>query len=134
MSRRHPKRKTSGGRFAMVPVAVLEHIAVRSLSHAAFRVLVLLAAAYNGRNNGALGVTAGQAAESGVGSRNTLYQALHELEARGLIVQTYPASRVPPRPTMWALTWKAIDDTEWSRQTTTPSHAYRGWKPARAIA
>jgi hypothetical protein len=134
MSRRHPKRKTSSGRFAMVPVSVLEHIAVRTLSHAAFRVLVLLAAAYNGGNNGALGVTAGQAEASGVGSRNTLYRALHELEGRGLIVQTYAASRVPPRPTMWAVTWKAVDDTEWSRKTTTPAHAYRDWKPSRAVA
>lgn len=134
MSRRHPKRKTSSGRFAMIPVAVLEHVSVRTLSHAAVRVLLLLAAAYNGRNNGAVGVTAEQAATHGVGSRNTLYTALRELEARGLIVQTYPASRVPPRPTMWALTWKAIDDTEWSRATTTPSNAYRTWRPSGAAA
>lgn len=130
MSRRHPKRKNSNGRFAMIPLVVMQHVAVTSLSHAAFRVLLLLCAAYNGRNNGALGVTAGQAAESGIGSRNTLYRALHEIAARGLIVQTYPASRVPPRPAMWALTWLSVDDTEYSSKTRIPSHAYRSWKAA----
>lgn len=120
--------------LAMIPLAVLQHVAVTSLSHAAFRVLLQLGAACNGRNNGALGITAGQAESFGVGSRNTLDRALHEIESRGLIEQTCPASRVPPRPTMWALAWLSVDDTEYSRRTRTPSHAYRSWKPSRAGA
>ena len=134
MSRRHPKKKLSSGRFARLPVSVLEHAAVTTLSHAAFRVLVLLAAAYNGHNNGALGVTARQASSAGVGSDKTLYRALRDLESRGLVLQTYPASRVPPRPTMYALSWLSIDDTEYSRLTRTASHDYRDWKPSRAAA
>jgi hypothetical protein len=134
MSRRHPKRKTSSGRFAMIPLAVFQHVAVQTLTHAMFRVLISLAAAFNGHNNGALGVTAAQAKESGGISRATLYGALRELESRGLIEKTFEASRVPPRPTMYALSWLAINDTDYSKATPRPSHAYRDWKPRREAA
>lgn len=130
MSRRHPKRRTSTGRVAVIPLAVLEHPSVTTLKHAPFRVLIFLAAAFNGHNNGALGITATQAAERGIGSKNTLYESLRELVVRGLIQETYPASRVPPRPTMYALTWRPLDDTDYSTSRTTPSHAYREWRRA----
>ena len=131
MSRRHPRRKTTPGRFAMLPLTVLDTAAVKTLSHAAFRILVLMAAQYNGGNNGALGITRIQAAVNGIGSHHTLYSALRTLEERGLIEQTYPASRVPPRPTMYALTWRSIDDTSWSRSTRIAAHTYRDWQPPR---
>lgn len=128
MSRRHRRYKPQGGRFALIPLSVLQHEAVRTLHHAEFRVLVLLSAAFNGKNNGALGLTASQAAEAGVGSDKTLYKALRTLESRGLIGQTFPASRVPPRPTMYALEWRALDDTEYSQATRIPRHDYRNWR------
>jgi hypothetical protein len=112
----------------MLPVMVLETLAVTTLSHAAFRVLVLLAAQFSGYNNGALGITAAQASKAGIGSDKTLYNSLRELQTRQLIADTYPASRVPPRPTMWALTWLPLNDTEYTNTTRTPSHAYREWK------
>jgi hypothetical protein len=134
MSQRNQKRKTSAGRFAMLPLALLQHIAVITLTHAAFRVLVLLAAVYNGKNNGAIGITADQAADAGIGSDKTLYRALRDLEQRKLIRQTYPASRIPPRPTMWALEWLPVDDTDYSTTTRTASHDYRAWEPSRTAA
>lgn len=134
MTWKHTGRKSGGKRFAMVPVAVLEHVAVVTLPHAAFRALVLLAGQFNGHNNGAVGLTKKQAAALGIGSDKTLYQSFRELEGRGLIVQTYPASRVPPRPTMFALTWLPLDDTDYSNATAKPSHAYRDWKPGRCAA
>lgn len=116
----------------MLPHRVLSHAAVKTLSHAGFRVMALLAAQYNGRNNGSLGLTATQAAESGVRSQQTFYRAIKELEERDLIERTYQASRVPPRPTMYALTWLPLDDTEYSQGTRVPSHAYKDWQaPAR---
>ncbi len=131
MTARHPRRKTTAARFAMLPVKVLEHVAVTTLSHATFRIMALLAAQYHGGKNGALGITSSQAAENGIGSDNTVYKALRTLEERGLIEQTYPASRVPPRPTMYALTWVSVDDTSWSQSTRLPSHTYRNWHPPR---
>lgn len=131
MSPRHPRRKTTVGRFAKLPLKVLSQAAVTTLSHAAFRILVLMAAQFNGGNNGALGITRNQAAANGIGSDHTLYSAMRTLEERGLIEQTYPASRVPARPTMYALTWISIDDTSWSRTTRIPAHTYRDWQPPR---
>ena len=130
MSRQHPRRKTGTGRFAKLPLKVLAHDAVITLSHATFRVLVLMGAQFNGHNNGALGLSKSQAARQNI-SNKTLYKALATLEERGLIEQTYPASRVPPRPTMYALMWISIDDTEWSRSTRIPTHSYRDWQPSR---
>jgi hypothetical protein len=129
-----PWRKGKGKRFAMLPVMVLETLAVTTLSHAAFRVLVLLTAQFNGFNNGAIGITAKQATGAGIGSDKTLYQSLRELELRQLVELSYPASRVPPRPTMWSLTWLPLNDTQYSQSTRTPSHAYRDWKPERSVA
>lgn len=132
MARKHFKRKTGTGRFAKLPIAVLEHVSVRTLPHAAFRLLVLIAAAFNGFNNGALVITASQAEAAGIGSRHTFYAGLRELEGRGLIETCYPASRVPPRPTMYAVTWMPLNDTQFSRKTSTPTHAYRTWQPGGA--
>jgi hypothetical protein len=128
MLRQNGRRKKGGARFGMVPHKVFAHVAVRTLSHAAFRVLVLLTMQFAGRNNGGLGLTATQAAESGIRSDNTFYRALRELEEHGLIERTYHASRVPPRPTMYGLAWIALDDTEYSQATRLPSHAYRDWQ------
>lgn len=124
-------RRKRSKRFAMLPQRVLESDAVRTLYHAAFRVLVLLAGQYNGHNSGALGITANQAFENGIRSENTLYAALNELEARGLIHMTCKASRIPPRPTMYELAWVARDDTEFSQKRRLPTHEYRKWKPMK---
>jgi DNA-binding HxlR family transcriptional regulator len=133
MSRRNPKRSSSG-RFARLPLTLLATPAVTTLSHAAFRVLVLLAAQYTGYNNGALGITRNQAAQQGIGSDHTLYGSLRDLETRELIERTYHASRVPPRPAMYALTWVSVDDTEYSRSARLATHAYREWQPTPKAA
>lgn len=117
-------------RFAHVPRAAMDHPAVATLSHAQFRVLVLLAGQFDGRNNGALGLTAKQAAQQGIRSEHTLYDALRELEGRGLIRKTFPASRVPPRPTMYALTWRPTNETEYTAEERVAKNEYRDWRPA----
>ncbi|HET7675210.1 MAG TPA: hypothetical protein VFL54_06775 [Gammaproteobacteria bacterium] len=109
---------------------MLESEAVRTLYHAAFRVLVLLAAEYNGHNCGAQGITAKQAYEHGI-SRNAFYAALQELQARGLIHMTCKASRIPPRPAKFELAWVARDDTEFSQSRRLPTHAYKQWRAAK---
>ncbi|MDZ4731688.1 MAG: hypothetical protein SH820_17295 [Xanthomonadales bacterium] len=118
----------------MLPVKALDSVAVKTLSHASFRVLVLIAAQFNGHNNGALGLTASQAADAGIGSNKTLYRSLQELETRRLIQKTFPASRVPPRPTMWSLAWIPLDDTKYTSETKQPTHAYLNWQPGSKAA
>ena len=108
----------------MLPHRVLRSDAIAGLHHAAFRVLVLLAMSYNGKNNGALGVTRDQAAAAGIKSKTTVYLAFDELEEANLITRTRRASAVPPRPAMFGLTWLALDDTEFCKATRLPI-----WKP-----
>lgn len=108
----------------MVPLKVLGQSSVIGLSHASFRVLVLLAGQYDGHNNGALGLSKTQAKSQSV-SNKTLYKALAKLEEIDVIRETYPASRVPPRPTMYSLTWVKMDDTDWSQATRVPARTFR---------
>ena len=122
-------KKSGGKSFARLPNDLLAHVAVTTLDHAAYRVMTLLASVFRGFNNGAVGMTANQAAEYGIASDNTFYRALRTLVERGLIEQTYPASRVPPRPAMFALSWLPYNDTKFSKATKTPSFAYRNWQP-----
>ncbi len=96
--------------FARLPVEVLTSDATRTLMHIAFRVLVCLAAQYHGVHNGSLSMTRRTARMYGIGNTHTLGAALRELEARGLIRQTRPGSRVPPRSAFYALGWLRIDE------------------------
>jgi hypothetical protein len=113
----------------MLPCDLIRSDAVARLSHADYRVLTLLAAEYQGHNNGAIGLTFEQARRAGIGQRRTFYGALRALAAAGLIERTYPPSRTPPRPTMWALAWWPANDTEYTRATRTASHDYRTATP-----
>lgn len=133
MSRRRPKRES--GPFALLPVDVLVSAAVRTLPHAAFRMLVILAAQYSGARNGSLSVTRQTLAQHGVRNPHIIGPALAELEARGLIVRTRPGTRIPPRSAMYAITWRNIDeplshDRHDALPTLSPSHAYARWAPA----
>ena len=130
MSRRYNK-STSPKRFAMLPVQLILHISVTTLHHGSFRILVLLTAEYRGRNNGAIGLTRDQAKAAGIGGKNTLYKGLKDLVERGLIEITHPASRVPPRPAMYALNWLPINDTEYTKKSLLATHAYRNWDPVK---
>ncbi len=114
-----------GDRFSMMPLKVMADPGVVKLTHATFRVLVTLAGQYNGGNNGALGLTQKQAAARNI-SNKTLYKALARLEKIDIICITRRASRVPPRPAMFSLTWVSLDNTEYSQETRTPARLFRG--------
>ena len=116
------------GNFAHLPCDVLDSQAVATLSHAQFRVLVLMAAQFNGHNNGALGITAKQATDQGIASEHTFYGALRILEERDLIEKTHPASRVPPRPSMYALTWRPLDQTKYTEARRAAMNGFKIWR------
>lgn len=131
---RDPQRKT-GGRFALVPLSVLKDPAVTTLDASVRWVLIALTGQYSGGNNGRLSLTRAVAREYGIRSVDTLRRGLLKLCERGLIEQTHPGSYVPPTPACYALTWQPLDQTEWTRKTRTPSHAYRTTGPwTRATA
>ena len=121
-------RKGAAGRFIMLPMAVFQSQSCATLSHAHFRLLMALAADYNGSNNGALALTRPQARRLGIGSNRTMSIGFKDLEQRGLIFRTDPGMIRPPRPARFAITWKPTDKTAFSQQMAA-GHAYRRWAP-----
>ena len=132
LQKRRSKREKATGRgegratFGQVPTAVGTSAAVRSLAPAIRWLLVVIAADYKGHNNGALTVTRKRAAEWGV-CNDTLRRGLPLLEERGLIIRTDPGSRSPPKPARFAITWKSIDATDYTREASVPSGEWKEW-------
>lgn len=101
------KGRSTSGRFALVPVAVLDSLPYAALSWPARALLVELAAQYSGANNGDL--TAAHAVLRKRGwQRSTLQAATTELEAAGFIVRTRQGGRNACN--LYAVTWQPIDD------------------------
>jgi len=96
----------------MLPVRVLIAGAFKTLPVGYQRVLWILAAQYDGGNNGDLALTRKMAKHFGLNNERQRSHGLKELEVRGLIEKTrqgglsYGGIR---RPTLWALTWRPID-------------------------
>jgi hypothetical protein len=125
----HTKRPRFKERFAALPVAVLTHAAFTTLPVGFQRVLWLLAAEFNGYNNGNLALTRKQALEYGLNNERHRSHGLRELERRGLIEKTRQGllatgARVP---TLWALAWHPTHYLE-GRLLEVPRRATRGWE------
>lgn len=126
-SRERIKGRRESGHFALLPDDLLRHPAVTTLGHAHLRVLIALAAQCRSSNYGALCLSREQAKEYGVNSPDTLMKAVRELEHRGLIERTYPGSFIPPESARFALGWRDINNTSWTRQARA-SRRYLTWK------
>jgi hypothetical protein len=111
-ARTRARRGPGAERFARIPHSVLHSEAVTSLPHAAFRILVILAAGYRGNNNGALALTEYYARRYGFKGRDTLYRSLRELETRGLIVCTRRGIKAKKVFSLYALGWEDIDNRD----------------------
>jgi hypothetical protein len=96
----------------MLPKVLIQSPNYRALSFVARVVLVEMLAQYNGKNNGDLSATRVMAKEWGIGSDNTLRQALRDLEVSGWIVQTRSSlfSKHGSRCALYAVSWKPIDE------------------------
>lgn len=104
-------------RFARMTDSLLQHPAVTTLSHAAFRVLTVLAigARSPGLNprkdpgrNGIQAITDAHARKYGFSGRDTVYRALAELQERGLIVKTREGHRSKLHFALYAVSWLPI--------------------------
>lgn len=80
----------------------------RSLSPHSVKLLVDLGSQYRGFNNGDLCAAWSVMQKFGWRSRSTLFNAKKELLAAGFIMVTRQGGR--NRPTLFAITWKNIDD------------------------
>jgi len=110
------RRGPPGEHFAQIPVDVLTSEACRSLPHAAFKILVILASQYRGAGNskrggnGTLALTDTEARKYGINSRHTVYASLAELETRGLILKTREGLRSKTHFALYALNWRHVDN------------------------
>lgn len=89
-------------------MSVLESEACRTLDHAAFKVLAILAAHYNGRNNGSMALTPSFAERFGLKGRNTIYRSLETLQDRGLLVKTRQGLKQKNTFSLYGLGWEDI--------------------------
>jgi DNA-binding PadR family transcriptional regulator len=136
------KRYADIEHFAKIPVSVLESEAGRTLPHAAFKVLVILASQWRGGNNGTLALTERYGRRFGLSGRDTLYRSLRELERRGLIVCTRRGFKSKKMFSLFALGWESIthrdgvpldtpepkDNTRWLKWTAGASAPIVGTK------
>lgn len=113
MSRRRGSAVTRPGgpgeRFARIPASVMRSEAVKTLNHAHFRVMVILAGQYYGTNNGALACTPRYVEQFGLRGRDTVYRALRALVERGLVVPTRQGIKQKNVFSLYALGWANID-------------------------
>lgn len=99
-------------RFARIPLSVLTSEAVTTLNHAHLRVLLILATQYSGSNNGTMACTPLYARQFGFRGHDTVYKALRELEARGLIVRTRMGIKQRDVFSLYALGWEDVDSRD----------------------
>lgn len=129
-SREKAKGRRSGGRFASIPHAVMNHPDFPALSANAVRLLLEMARQYNGRNNGDLSAAWTLMRYRGFQSQTTLARALGELQDRGFIIRTREGRFINPgkRCALYAIAWHAIDECTGKqlevRPTTTPPRSF----------
>jgi hypothetical protein len=98
-----------GERFSLIPDDVLRSTAWGTLAGMPAKVLVVLAAQFNGYNNGRLTLPLSAARIYGIRSNDTLNRALHELRELGLIELTEQGGLPPYGCSRYALCWRDIN-------------------------
>lgn len=110
MAAKKPRRNQ--GRFAGLPVSLMETQDYIALKHSSRALLYELARQYMGNNNGKLCATFSQLRKRGWGSEDTLRRCIKELMAGNFIVLTkrgmYGTGK--REPNYYALTWQPIDE------------------------
>ena len=108
--------------------AMLTHEAFTGLSAIATKLLVGIAAQYNGYNNGDLACSWGLMKNRGWKSPDTLNKARRELIDKGFLVLTRQGMKYPKRASLYAVTWKPIDDSPKLEEHRASSTALDWWK------
>lgn len=128
--RKHKAISSWPGGYLALPKVVMEHEDFRLLTSSGHKVLMALAAQYNGRNNGDLSATHTTMKAWGGMAHGTLCKALRELQERNLVLKSREAfkGREASRCALYAITWQPIDPCDGKldvADTTTPP---RKWK------
>jgi len=112
-------------RFFMLTYSMGHSPAWRSLSGAAIKVLIELRCHYNGRNNGQLFLSYGDASKRLYLSRSTVKRAFDELQAKGFLHKTRQGARHCRLASTWAVTDCPL------KQGESPTRDWRHWQPVK---
>lgn len=129
-NRLRSKGRRDSGSFVALPHELLNSAAFTYLTPKATKLLLDIAAQYKGRNNGDLCASWQVMRKRGWNSRTTVDRAEKELLEHGLIELTRQGGK--HMPTLYAITWRAIDDCETRldvSSTKTASNLWRVWVP-----
>jgi hypothetical protein len=138
VNRSKHKGRAERGTFVLIPHAVIDSEAFRSLSPYGVKLLIDVARQYNGRNNGSLDLGWARMKRCGWVSQDSLAKAKTELAVEtisrrqlvhgaGLILQTRPFSK--GRLSLWAITWLPIDaGIHFTAPTSAPPGHWRNFR------
>lgn len=132
--RMRAKGRRESGPFVALPHSVLLSEEYHNLPGGAVRLLIALAAQYNGRNNGDLSAALSVVRRFGLNSADTVSANLKRLETLGLIVRTRDGLFCGGASTcaLYALTWKQIDQCPGKHLSIPPTdRPYRTFHPAK---
>lgn len=121
------KGRQESGTFLALPHHVLDSPNYIRLSGSAVKLLVDLGRQYNGRNNGDLTAALTVLRRRGWRSSETLNYAIRELRHYGFIELTRQGG-LCNRPSLYALSWKAIDDCGDKLDVTPTNVASNKWR------
>jgi len=118
---------------AWLPLEVLTHRAWIELTPGAKLVLVALAAQYRGlgRNNGDLSLSVAVLRPFGITSPATIWSAEKQLRAHGLIIRTRQGMKLRNTPSLYALTWRAIDKCDGKLSVSAKAAPSNRWREYR---
>ena len=125
-NRARTKGRRESGSFLAIPHAVLNCHNYQQLSHKARSMLLELGRQYKGSNNGDLSATWNQLKVRGWRSKGTITSALKELEHFGFIIKSRQGGR--RRCSLYAITWKAIDDCNGKLDIPATNVPFGYWK------
>ena len=126
------KGRREHGRFAGIPIAVMESDNWRRLQASAVKMALEFAYQFNGSNNGDLTAAFSILKKRGWKSQNTINMAIKELIHYKMVIKTRQGDLMK-RPNLYALTWAAIDHNSGKMDlcsyTTTPLGTWKNAAP-----
>ncbi|WP_075968202.1 hypothetical protein [Immundisolibacter cernigliae] len=129
------KGRSSSKPFLSLPRDALNSPAWSAMTAHEVKLLIDVAAAYRGRNNGDLACTFSLMQKRGWSSKDTLAKALSGLLEKGFLTQTRQGGR--HRCSLYAITWEPIHECDGKldvRAKPVPLNAWREWQPQKIAA
>lgn len=127
LSRQKHKGRKESGTFVILPHAIQDAPNWTLASGTAIKLLLDLARQYNGYNNGNLCASIGMLRSRGWKSPEVLTWARRELLHYGFITET-KIGGLGIGPTLYAITWRPIDDCKGKHQCAATTVASGEWK------